>query len=699
MRICVIGKYPPIEGGVSAETYWMCRALAERGHDVVVVTNAAEVDDDYRMEMSLQDIGELNRQFANGGRLRVSWTSPWSERDWHHVPTGNPIHTRLVSLALQVVAEQKTQLILSHYLEPYGLAASMVGSFTGVPWVVRHAGSDRFRLIKNAELGGAYKATLRHADGVMFSGSDLLGLGVEPERVIGMPARNFVPPSFSDTTPPMDLVAAFDSEIARSTNRFICPGPLRADKPIVGMYGKVGEEKGTFDLLRAYAASPFLQDTTQLVLLGGGANLPLLRETISKLGLSDRVWLHPFVAHWQVAAYLRSCRAVCLLERSFDVTQHGPGLLKEALACAVPTVVSAEVFAKNLPGLDERQVKELVRVIPAGSEAEDLASALKATLENHASAPAAPDGTTLTDRAQVSRDFDVLSDELVRRFSAGTRSADEGPPGRNRERVIRPIMEMIGSVAPMLVGRFREELEVQLAMKVAGLDERLPTMAAVLPVVEAIVARATDTAHELSPSVSVHESSVMRLEADLLWGALDLSDSSEAFPSDVSHISRMAIQAPSFDRHRDSFRRCWARSNRLRFRELSVSILDYLEDRRNTVDLVTRESHSHGGESKPRSSVETRSFLIAQRADLDPLVIQVSRAVSLLVNYCDGASTAEEIATKLREHHPLVSNSVVVDWLHSLQEQDVVRETWTYEPWRETAPYLTREIDFSGRNI
>jgi hypothetical protein len=45
MRICFIGKYPPIQGGVSAQTYWAVRGLAERGHEVCVVTNADEVED------------------------------------------------------------------------------------------------------------------------------------------------------------------------------------------------------------------------------------------------------------------------------------------------------------------------------------------------------------------------------------------------------------------------------------------------------------------------------------------------------------------------------------------------------------------------------------------------------------------------------------------------------------------------------
>ncbi len=34
MRICVIGKFPPIHGGVSMRTYWSAHALAARDHPV-----------------------------------------------------------------------------------------------------------------------------------------------------------------------------------------------------------------------------------------------------------------------------------------------------------------------------------------------------------------------------------------------------------------------------------------------------------------------------------------------------------------------------------------------------------------------------------------------------------------------------------------------------------------------------------------
>jgi hypothetical protein len=55
VRICIVGKFPPIQGGVSMRTYWAAHALAMRGHDVHVVTNAKEVRPPYRMHMRAQD--------------------------------------------------------------------------------------------------------------------------------------------------------------------------------------------------------------------------------------------------------------------------------------------------------------------------------------------------------------------------------------------------------------------------------------------------------------------------------------------------------------------------------------------------------------------------------------------------------------------------------------------------------------------
>jgi hypothetical protein len=55
VRICIIGKFPPIQGGVSMRTYWTAHALAMHGHEVHVVTNAKEVRAPFRMHMRPED--------------------------------------------------------------------------------------------------------------------------------------------------------------------------------------------------------------------------------------------------------------------------------------------------------------------------------------------------------------------------------------------------------------------------------------------------------------------------------------------------------------------------------------------------------------------------------------------------------------------------------------------------------------------
>src|SRR5205807_6967263 len=89
MKVLVIGKFPPIEGGVSAQTYWFCTALAQRGHQIEVITDAAEVEDEYRIWLRRDDLKRLNASYEGGGQVRVRWTKPWDEHAWRHVPAGN----------------------------------------------------------------------------------------------------------------------------------------------------------------------------------------------------------------------------------------------------------------------------------------------------------------------------------------------------------------------------------------------------------------------------------------------------------------------------------------------------------------------------------------------------------------------------------------------------------------------------------
>ena len=57
----------------------------------------------------------------------------------------------------------------------------------------------------------------------------------------------------------------------------------------------------------------------------------------------------PFLPHWRVAEFLRSCLAVCCLEQDFPIVFHAPVVAREVLTCGSCLVGSTEVIRK-LPG-------------------------------------------------------------------------------------------------------------------------------------------------------------------------------------------------------------------------------------------------------------------------------------------------------------------------------------------------------------
>src|SRR5688572_24421354 len=103
MKVCFIGKYPPIEGGVSATTYWLARGLAQRGHEISVVTNADEVEEDYRMHLVPGDEEHYEPRFpSSGGRVDVFPTEHLGRR-MTHIPAHNPFATKLAGLATETI--------------------------------------------------------------------------------------------------------------------------------------------------------------------------------------------------------------------------------------------------------------------------------------------------------------------------------------------------------------------------------------------------------------------------------------------------------------------------------------------------------------------------------------------------------------------------------------------------------------------
>jgi hypothetical protein len=105
----MISKYPPIQGGVSARTYWLANGFAEKGIETHVITNANCVEKEYMIQDAYS---------GTTPNLHIHFIEP--EIPWH-IPDSKLYVPRLLDKALQVIRENKIDLIDTGYLVPYAL--------------------------------------------------------------------------------------------------------------------------------------------------------------------------------------------------------------------------------------------------------------------------------------------------------------------------------------------------------------------------------------------------------------------------------------------------------------------------------------------------------------------------------------------------------------------------------------------------
>jgi glycosyltransferase involved in cell wall biosynthesis len=349
LRICLLGKFPPIQGGVSMRTYWGAHRLAARGHEVHVVTNAREVAAPFRMHMRAEDWDRCDGDYG-GGSVTVHWSDP-ADNSQSYIPMASAFVSKLAAIAGRLHTEKRFDVIYSHYMEPYGVAAYLAAQMSGVPHVARMAGSDAGRLWHHPQLEALYDHVLRSAAVVIAVGpvaERAIERGVDPDRIIA--GGGFAVPEdlFTPDGPTLDL-AALRSEIdAEPALRHLLWGDFAADRPYFGVCGKLGESKGSFALLAAMQRLVQAGLDVGLVALAHGPERveTAFRARARKLGLADRVLQIPFLPHWRVPEFLRGCLAVCCLEQDFPIGFHSPIIPREVLLSGTCLVASTEMLRK-----------------------------------------------------------------------------------------------------------------------------------------------------------------------------------------------------------------------------------------------------------------------------------------------------------------------------------------------------------------
>ncbi|ONI88245.1 hypothetical protein ALI144C_07295 [Actinosynnema sp. ALI-1.44] len=623
MRVCAVVKYPPIQGGVSANAYWMARSLAESGHRVDVVTNAGEVEDAYRIFLGEQDLARLEASFPNGGQVRVI-TSGRFEGSRAAVPASDSYVTKLAGLAMETVRAHDADVLFSNYFEPYGISAHLASTWTGVPHVTKHAGSDRVRLMDHPELGLVYREVVRAAR-LVIGDPDLAGLGVDTERIAEFPPV-YLPAEFTPNGPVADLDAM---TAAWSGSPFVrAPASFDPGNATIGIYGKLGAAKGTYDLVAALARLRRRGVRFNFLAVAGGGERGSFLRAVDQAGLTDVTWTLPFVPHWRVPEILRACTAVCVLERDFPVEIHRPSLPYEVLACGTCAVVSAAV-ARTQPALPWASV---ARVVDDPRDIDALAAVLDDVISDPARAAAlgsrGADVLPRPDPAEFSATYEALFDTAR---TAPTRTESGLSVDRLRDLVRRHM--------PVTVQQLPAQVELAITESARG--QRLAGKAAIA-VASAVLDRV-----DAWETVTLRE--VVRFEQHRLWLAVDAEpEGRPVFPHQHHAVDGEAATASSRP----------VRSNWLRFEEFAVDVVRAQHAITNTLPL-------------PPQPDQPVLLMFHKRRSLKGRAYRINRHTHELIDLCDGIRTVAEICDVVgrRNNLPVAK---VRDQLHTLAATGVI---------------------------
>jgi glycosyltransferase involved in cell wall biosynthesis len=585
VRIVAIVKFPPIQGGVSAQSYWVTRELAAAGHDVTVVTNSPAVEPEYRLGLSRDDLAWFGPPRTNV-RLRLV-----DDRGARHVPYNKPYAERLAAAAIAEIRRNGADLVYSYYLQPYGVAGHLAAAETGLPHVFRHAGSDRFRLLDDPTLAPLYKTVLRNATAVMTPADGFLGLGLAPEAMVGTSKGHVPRDVFRPEGERMDLAAY---------------GTWRPELPTVGVYGKVARSKGHFDLVEALAALRREGVRVNLVAMVGGRKAAEFRAAVERAGLADDTILVPFQPAWRVPELVRACDVVCYLERDFPIAGHAPLVPTEVFATGTCLVVSREAARKELR-YDEILRTGAAYVVEPKDHAE-LAAALRDAVSDLAAA-----------RERGRRGHAVVAEDgraewlayYERTFAAAVAA---GRPARPSGDELRSYARRVLPAVAAAAGDAFEK-----ALDVVATDAREPWRARV-----EYAAGVLDTVADASPLLDfLAKRARLRLDLDDVTGRTPFGvpvrehdeDAPPCAPDDVPVLSRLA-EVVRVDR----------------------ATLDAAAAAGDPIDAAAFEPWFADG---------SVALLLQRRPNLLPRVFAVGAVTERLLAGCDGRRTVAELADEL----------------------------------------------------
>ena len=370
MKIVFCGKWPPIQGGVCRESYEFALSALQDGAQVTVVTNADSVEQNFRMNFFSEEDDRRQKLVQYGDKFKLRTVSNYPKTAY--IPGAIPYLSLLLGGLHEEVRKNRPDVIVGSYFEPYGVAAAIVGKAHGIPVFVRHAGSDIGRLANCEELHSTYSEVLGDGATILTVDSSRTKQILKDLKIRDEHLHFLDPQPYQLDDYHLDGMMDINAALRASENWFrglhiekwvidqVCElnrKVFEKKDPVIGIFGKAGESKGTFDLaegLRRQALKG--TEFTFLPMCSGQPQaLQRLYELIlSSTQLSARIWRDnqplPDSALAHATSPVRALHgdvedAVAFLENRFSVDIHSPAVPWQIIDQSALLLLSGEQYA------------------------------------------------------------------------------------------------------------------------------------------------------------------------------------------------------------------------------------------------------------------------------------------------------------------------------------------------------------------
>lgn len=325
--IAFLSKFPPLEGGIAAKTFWLARGLAQRGHKVHIITHPVSAGREY----SIQGAENIPLETANLQIHRPPIELPW------HLPEDNEYSLALLDLTVEVIRKHRIQILDSGYLVPYGILANLAKRITGVPYVIRHGGSDLEKFVKSNLLPNVIREAITGADVVITD---------EVNQVLfeSMPSRLVCHPPY---------VADEQVFTARS------PSQPQWRLAAIGKINHYWQHKGLDHILEIMRE---LSPQFECLMVGQGKGISDFQRQVDIEANSKIKW-RPFVPPWEMPGLLRSLDAVFIFE-TFLPHPVFSNLALEALCTGIGIVTDRADFLETYSDVVNIGPRQVLAVSP-----------------------------------------------------------------------------------------------------------------------------------------------------------------------------------------------------------------------------------------------------------------------------------------------------------------------------------------------